>query len=107
MKGFVPSSVDSLVFEKFEGNQPNADKFPNAHRWFAHIQSFGEDRKHFEVAFNRFFFPHIFLNQKAGQEDDIKLPAEISENVDNITQEHLAALDVKQIKLVRRYLVEY
>merc|ERR1712014_56634 len=86
IQGFVPSSVDSLGFEKFEGNQPNVDRVPNAHRWFAHIQSFGEDRKHFE---------------KAGQEDDIKLPAEISENLDNVTQEHLVALDVKQIKLVR------
>jgi len=46
IEGFSASQADVSVFEAV-GSAPDAAKYPNAARWYAHIASFGDEAKSF------------------------------------------------------------
>ena len=51
--GFEPSTSDNLVFEavyKTVELRSGGDLFPNLRRWHQHIQSFGNERKKFQIS---------------------------------------------------------
>jgi len=46
IEGFEPSQADVSVFEAV-GSAPDAEKYPNVARWYAHIASYGDKAKSF------------------------------------------------------------
>merc|ERR1712013_605096 len=89
VQGYTPTVLDNLVFEKFGKSEPDENRYFNARRWFVHIRSFGEGRKHFE---------------KVEATNEVEVPEQIIENLENLTAEQLAQLTVDQIKVVRGLL---
>ena len=45
----MPTTLDTVVFEKFGKLEPDEAQYFNAYRWYVHILSFGEEMKMFEV----------------------------------------------------------
>eukprot|EP00092_Neocalanus_flemingeri_P016229 GFUD01017572.1.p1 GENE.GFUD01017572.1~~GFUD01017572.1.p1 ORF type:complete len:589 (+),score=191.09 GFUD01017572.1:135-1901(+) len=95
IQGFVPTLADTFVFGKFESIEPEQNKFSNVWRWFVHIQSFGEARKEFEKG-----------ETDCDPTNEEELPRDISDSLETLTAEQCAALDIKQLKLLRRLIDE-
>jgi len=93
VQGFCPSVADREMFEKFNDKEPDLMKFPNAYRWYLHILSFGDARQRFQKD-----------DTSCGAIIEVDLPSDIIDNLEDITAEQCAALDIQQIKALRRLI---
>ncbi|XP_069694118.1 serine--tRNA ligase, cytoplasmic isoform X2 [Periplaneta americana] len=86
--GYIPSQADMILFEAIK--DPPLLSHPHALRWYNHIESYGDGRKHFPVSKKM---------ELIG--DDEEVSEEITKNLYIITSEILKPLTVNQIKKVR------